>query len=313
MRNVAMQEIMRLAETDERICFVGSDLGFRVMHDFHTRFPERIFREGISEQHAIGLSAGLALEGKRVYVNTIASFLVKRALEQISLDLCSTRLPVCLLGNGGGVLYAPLGPTHLIPEDFALLRTMPNMTIFAPCDAVEMEKIIALTHQLQGPSYIRIGLNNCPVVSLSDADYQIGKAICLTSWQSVDTDILLLTTGMTAQIGIAAVKELSAQGIQANVLHYHTIKPFDTESLCLYGQNAKYILTIEEHSIAGGLGTAALECLSETNILRTAQFQRIGLPDKFLSEHGSRDMLVAKYGISVENVVRLVKTVALAT
>lgn len=308
MRNVAMQEIVRLAETDDSICFVGSDLGFRVMDDFQAHYPNRIFREGICEQHVVGLASGLALEGKRVYVNTIASFLVKRCLEQISLDLCSTRLPVCLLGNGGGVLYAPLGPTHLIPEDFALLRTMPDMTIFAPCDAVEMKKIIALTTQLTTPSYIRIGINNCPVVCQPDFEYALGKAVNFTPYLEHTTNILFLTTGMTVQVALEVSRILANQSVNAMVLHYPMVKPFDQEALLYFAEKTQYIIALEEHCRNGGLGTAALEFLADANILHKISLHRIGLPDTFFSEHGSRDKLVAKYGISVQGVLEYCKT-----
>src|SRR5215469_18409218 len=143
MRKTCLDVVYELAKNDPRIFFVGSDLGIGTLKQFKAEMPERFFMEGVSEANLIGMSAGLALEGKIVYANTIATFITRRCFEQVCLDLCLHNLKVRLIGNGGGLVYAPLGPTHLATEDIAIMRTLPNMAVVAVCDAQEMQAFMS--------------------------------------------------------------------------------------------------------------------------------------------------------------------------
>src|SRR5213592_787712 len=145
MRKTCLDMVYELARKDERIFFIGSDLGIGTLKQFKAEMPDRFLMEGVSEANVVGVAAGLALEGKIVYVNTIATFLTRRCFEQVALDLCLHNANVRLIGNGGGVVYAPLGPTHLAIDDLAIMRAVPNMTIVAPCDADEMGRLMPLT------------------------------------------------------------------------------------------------------------------------------------------------------------------------
>ena len=145
MRNECLNSVFRLAKKNKKVVFIGSDLGAGVLSDFKKEIPERFFMEGISEQHIVGMAAGMANEGFIPYVNTIATFLTRRCFEQIAIDVCLHNLPVRLIGNGGGVVYAPLGPTHQAIEDIAIMKSLPNMTICAVSDKVEMKKMSSLT------------------------------------------------------------------------------------------------------------------------------------------------------------------------
>ena len=158
MRKTSLNTIHELAKEDERVIFIGSDLGAGVLDEFKANIPERFFMEGIAEQHIIGMAAGLAMDGFIPYVNTIATFLTRRCFEQIAVDLCLHDLPVRLIANGGGYVYAPLGPTHQAIEDISIMRSLPNMIVIAPCDAVEMKKIINATLDYPHPIYIRLSL-----------------------------------------------------------------------------------------------------------------------------------------------------------
>lgn len=303
MRRTAIQIVHTLAQHDPRICFVGSDLGFGVMDDFAATMPERLFREGVSEQHVISMSAGLALEGKVVYVNTIASFITRRCYEQIVLDLCLNRAKVRLLGSGGGLVYAPLGPTHLAPDDFALLRPLPHMTILAPCDAEEMRLLMPLTVDVDGPVYIRFAKGGDKIVSLPNTPYAIGKAVPLLP-QSGSTDALLISTGITAQCALEAAALLQQQGLVVEVLHCHTVKPLDTTAIVQAAARTKLVIPVEEHLATGGLCSAVAEVLIETDIAHRPLFRRMALPDKFFSEHGSQAEIMQAHGISAEHIVR---------
>src|SRR5579872_4423465 len=156
MRKVATNGIYELAKRDPRVVFVGSDLRSGLLDEMRLSMPERFFMEGVSEAILVGLAAGLAFEGYMPYVNTIATFLTRRCLEQVAIDVALHNLPVRLLGSGGGAVYAPLGPTHMAIEDIALLRTMPNMAIVAPCDAPEMQRALDASLEWKGPLYIRV-------------------------------------------------------------------------------------------------------------------------------------------------------------
>src|SRR5476649_2340275 len=165
MRKTCLDQVYELAKKDPRIFFVGSDLGYETLKQFKNEIPDRFFMEGVSEANLIGISAGMAMEGKIVYANTIATFLSRRCFEQIVLDMALHHVNVRLIANGGGLVYAPLGPTHLAIDDLAILRAVPNMTIIAPCDAQEMKRLMPLTVDHQGPMYIRLAKGGDPIVS----------------------------------------------------------------------------------------------------------------------------------------------------
>lgn len=171
MRRTCLNEIYELAKNDPRIVFVGSDLGVGTLKQFKEEMPERFIMEGVSEAHVIGLASGLALEGKIVYVNTISTFLTRRCFEQVVLDVCLHNLKIRLIGNGGGLVYAPLGPTHLAIEDLSIMRAVPNMTIVAPADSNEMRRLMPLTVDYPGPMYIRLAKGSDPIVSRDDLPF----------------------------------------------------------------------------------------------------------------------------------------------
>lgn len=303
MRRTAMQQVYALAQHDSRICFIGSDLGFGVMDDFAAIMPERLFREGVSEQHIIGMAAGLALEGKVVYVNTIASFLTRRCYEQIVLDLCLNKAKVRLLGSGGGLVYAPLGPTHLAPDDMAMLRPLPHMTILAPCDAQEMARLMPLTVDVDGPVYVRFAKGGDKIVSQPESHYAIGKALPLLP-QIGPTDALLVSTGIGAQIALEAAHMLHNQGLRVEVLHFPTVKPLDTQALLEAASRSTLLISVEEHVLTGGLGSAVAECLLDADLPRLPRVRRLGLPDSFFSEHGSQAEIMAAHGLTAERITR---------
>lgn len=298
MRNTCLDMVYELARADDRIVFIGSDLGVGVLDDFKRELPDRFFMEGVSEAHVIGMATGMALEGKIPYVNTIATFLTRRCFEQIVLDMCLHNVNVRLIGNGGGFVYAPLGPTHLATDDLAILRAVPNMTIVAPADADEMKRLMPLTVDYPGSIYIRLGKGYDPIVSTDDVPFEIGKAIRMREGK----DVLLVTTGVGLQVSLAAADELGDQGIDATVLHVHTVKPLDEQAILMAAPNVRVVLTVEEHTVVGGLGSAVAEVLMESDCSVWKPFRRVGIPDTFADQYGSQDSLMARYGISAARV-----------
>jgi transketolase len=298
MRKTSLDAVYELAKKDERIVFIGSDLGVGTLDQFKKELPDRFFMEGVSEANIVGMAAGLALEGKIVYVNTIATFLTRRCFEQVVLDLALHEANVRLIGSGGGVVYAPLGPTHLAIDDIAIMRAIPNMTIVAPCDANEMKRLMPLTVEHRGPLYIRLGKGGDPIVS-TDAPFAIGRAIPMAAGR----DVLLVSTGITLKIVLDAAAGLEANGISTAVLHMHTIKPLDVDGFMRLAAPVDAIVVIEEHTILGGLGGALAEVVAEAGFEPAKRFKRIGIPDIFPHGYGSQASMMTRYEITAERTI----------
>jgi len=300
MRKTALNTVHALAREDERVVFIGSDLGAGVLDDMRTGVPDRFFMEGIAEQHVIGLAAGLAMEGFVPYFNTIATFLTRRCLEQVAVDLCLQRLPVRLIASGGGVVYAPLGPTHLAIEDFALMRALPNMTVVAPADAPEMERVIRASLDWPGPMYVRFGKGGDPVVSSPDRPFALGRGIVMRK----PGRVLLISTGIMTDRCLRAADLMADRGLAAGVLHLHTLKPLDHALLHDLAGTVERIVTVEEHVPNGGLGSAVIESLSDAvaagDLSGFPPVHRLALPDAFPETYGSQASQLAAAGLDPE-------------
>ena len=303
MRKKALDSVYTLAKNDERVIFIGSDLGPGVLENMKNEMPERFFMEGVSEQHIVGMAAGLAMEGFIPYVNTIATFLSRRCFEQVAMDLCLQDLPVRLISNGAGGVYAPLGPTHLAVEDIAIMRALPNMTIVCPCDADEMNRFMMKTLDWPHPIYIRLAKGGDKIVSNESAGFEIGKSILMKNGK----DGLFISTGVMTQLALQASEKLENEGIYCGVLHMHTIKPVDENSLMNLIPNVKAVVTIEEHTRIGGLGSAILEFCSDSIPEHTHKIFRVGIPDKFAEQYGSQNSLLEHWGITVQNIISSMK------
>jgi transketolase len=308
MRKMCLDMVYELAQKDKRVFFIGSDLGFGTLDNFKEEMPDRFFMEGISESNIVGMSAGLAMEGKIPYVNTIATFLTRRCFEQVVLDLCLHNVNVRLLGNGGGCVYAPLGPTHQAIDDIAIMRAVPNMTIVAPADADEMKRLMNLTLDYQGPIYIRFGKGYDPIVTTDEHIFRIGKGFTMRE----GADALLITTGITLKLALSAAESLSHVGIECTVLHMPTIKPLDIEKIIELATPVRMVITIEEHSIIGGLGSAVAEIMAETNWSSPKRFKRLGIPDVFPDKYGTQASLMEYYNISEDAIINTVQSFSAA-
>ena len=301
MRKECLDSVFRLAKKNKKIVFIGSDLGAGVLNDFKKKIPERFFMEGISEQHIIGMAAGMAKEGFIPYVNTIATFITRRCFEQIAIDLCLHNLPVRLIGNGGGVVYAPLGPTHQAIEDIAIMRLLPNMSVFAVSDKVEMKKLMDASVNWPYPMYIRLGRGGDEIISKKQK-FQIGKNITYFKPKK----ITIVSTGVTTQECIKVIKSLKKRGIECGLIHVHTIKPFDKKKFIKDISQSKYIFTVEEHLSNGGLGGIVSEVISENEFNINKQIVRIGIEDKFVNRYGSQQELFSYLKIDAKNIEKTI-------
>lgn len=296
MRKTCLDMVWELAQQDERICFIGSDLGAGTLAAFRKCCPERFFMEGVSEANVVGMAAGLALEGRIVYVNTIATFLTRRCFEQVALDLCLHRLKVRLIGNGGGVVYAPLGPTHEATEDLAILRTLPHMTLIAPADAEEMRRLMPCTVNHPDPIYIRLAKGGDPVVTDPNRPFVIGEIYPYGE----GGDAAILSTGVMLGPALEAAKKLREEGCAVRVLHIPTVKPLDPARLLQAIEGVRAVLTVEEHTVIGGLGSAVAEILAESP--HRPAFRRLGIPDAFPSHYGSQADHFETFGLTPKGI-----------
>lgn len=295
MRGAFFQTLMELAESDERIYLLVGDLGFGVVEPFLHKFPKRFLNVGVAEQNLAGLGAGIALTGRVVFTYSIANFPIFRCLEQIRNDVCYHRANVKIVSIGGGYSYGALGMTHHATEDLAILRALPEMTVVAPGDPGEVREATRAIVAHEGPCYLRLGRAGEPTIHSSLPDFQLGKAIRVR-----DGDALtLVSTGALLQTAVKVADLLAAKGVQVRVLSMHTIKPLDQEAVLAAARETRAVVTLEEHSVIGGLGGAVAECLAESGELRVP-FKRIGIPSTFSSDIGSQEYLRAKCGLSAE-------------
>lgn len=305
MRRTCLERIHALARRDPRVVFIGSDLGPGTLDAFKAEIPERFFMEGVSEQAVVGMAAGMAMEGFVPYVNTIATFLTRRCFEQVAVDLCLHNLPVRLIGNGGGLVYAPLGPTHLATEDLAIMRALPNMTVVAPADADEMTRFMDATLDWPGPIYIRLAKGGDPIVSRDGDGFRIGKAITLRDVP--EGGVALIAIGVMVNRALKAAETLAAEGIGAGVLNLHTLKPLDADAVLAQACRARAVFTLEEHTVTGGLGSAVAETLIEGLEGARPVVRRLGIPDAFPAAYGSQDSLMEVFGLQSNQIAETVR------
>ena len=304
MRSAFFQTLMDLAERDDRVYLIVGDLGFGAVEPFIQKFPKQFLNVGIAEQNMTGIAAGIALTGKIVFTYSIANFPILRCLEQIRNDVCYHNANVKIVSIGGGYSYGALGMTHHATEDIAILRALPGMVVVAPGDPVEVKAATRAIAAHQGPCYLRLGRIGEPTIHSSDVNFQLGKAIKVR-----DGDALtLISTGALLQAAVKAADILATKGFQVRVLSMHTVKPLDHEAVLAAARETGAIVTLEEHSVIGGLGGAVAECLAESGELRIP-FKRIGIPSAFSSRIGSQEYLRAQCGLSVERLLGVLEPI----
>ena len=303
MRQTAMNMVHELAKQDPRVVFIGSDLGAGTLDKMKEELPDRFFMEGVSEQQIVGMAAGMAMDGLVPYINTIATFLTRRCFEQVAVDLCLHRLPVRLIASGGGLVYAPLGPTHMAIEDIAIMRALPHMTVVAPCDAPEMGRLMQASLAWRDPMYIRVAKGGDQVVSDPARGFEIGKAIRMRDGD----EVVLVSAGVMTQRALAAAETLSQAGIEAGVLHVHTVKPLDEAAILAAAGKARLMVTLEEHTLIGGLGSAVGDLLLDRGGRNRPMLKRMGLTDAFTENYGSQEELLQHYGLAPAQIAATVE------
>ena len=294
MRNAFADELTRLGDKDPRIVMLSGDIGNRLFDKFKARHPSRFFNCGVAEANMMGVAAGMAMNGLRPVAYTITPFVTTRCLEQIRTDVCYHEAPVTIVAVGAGLSYSGLGPTHHSCEDISFLRSIPNMVVICPGDAFEVRAALRAAMQQDRPVYIRMGKKGEPVVHAGSIEnFQIGKAITVSD----GTDVCLLSTGNMLPEAIEAAHKLGGQGISAQVVSFHTVKPLDQTCLKDAFGRFKLVATIEEHSLIGGFGAAVSEWLTDTRT-GNQNFMRFGTPDAFFKQSGEQEYAREALGLT---------------
>jgi transketolase len=300
-RQAFTDKILELAKKDQNIIAVTSDArGSVTLNKFADELPQQFVEVGIAEQNAIGISAGLALSGKKPFVCGPACFYAARSYEQVKVDVAYNKTNVKIFGVSGGVSYGALGTTHHSLNDIAVMRTLPDMSVILPSDAALTQKMTEYLVNHSGPVYIRVGRAAVPdVYTNGEAEFIFGKANTLLE----GNDLTIIATGETVYHALQAGKKLSESGIKARVLDMHTIKPLDYAAIEKAAHETKLIVVVEEHHVKGGLGSAVAEWIVENHSMPV---KIIGFPDAN-AEHGSSPELFKHYGLDADGIVSTVK------
>lgn len=302
MRNTYIAALYDLAKDNKDILALVSDNGAIVYDKFRKDFPDRFINFGISEANMVSVAAGLASCGKIPFAYTISCFITMRSFEQVRNDVCLQKMNVKLVGIGAGFVYSNLGPTHHAIEDIALMRVLPNMTIFSPSDPLESRKVTIAAAEINGPVYIRLATGGTPKIYEKDYEFKVGRGIALREGK----DIAIITTGGILYDVLQAADELKKSNISARVINIHTIKPIDKEIVLKAACDTQAILTVEEHTIFGGLGSAVSEIVLE-NSKQPIKFKRLGLSGVFPLGYGSYEEMKEMNNLSKKDIIKAVK------
>jgi transketolase len=296
VRDAFVRALTQIAIADERVIVLTADLGIGLFDEIARVAPDRFLNVGIAEQNMIGIAAGMALAGRRVFAYSIAPFVTSRPHDQVRIDIAYHKADVTLVGVGGGLAYGSMGPTHHAIEDLALMRALPGMTVVAPGSPSEAAAATRALAVHPGPAYLRLAKNGEPEC-LADEPFRIGAARPLREGR----DLTICSTGSMLPNALTAADRLAARGVDAGVLHLPTVKPLDTAAITAALAAAPLIVTVEDHTLPAGFGSAVAETIVDHGL--PASMLRLGIPDCFAPVVGSREYLLERYGLSPEGIV----------
>jgi transketolase len=292
--------LVELARRRPEIVCLGADLTRQTETDlFRDEIPERFINIGMAEANMLSIAGGLARAGRIVFVNTFGVFCTRRCFDQIAMSVAYPNLNVKIVGFMPG-LSSPGGPSHQAIEDVALMRALPNMTVVEPADAIETEQIVEAIADRPGPVYLRLKRGEIPLIFDHTHRLDLTKAQVVAGGEG--SDVCIVTAGMMLPASLAAARTLAKNGVAAAVINVPVIKPLDGATVAAMARRSRIVITVENHTIVGGLGSAIAEALAEAGI--SAPLRRLGIADTF-AEAGSREYLFAKYGLSTQNIVEM--------
>ncbi len=296
MRNTFVDSFLRLAESGYNIHLLTADLGFKAFDPIRDKYPDKFTNVGVAEANMIGMAAGMAIRGIRVFCYSIAPFVIFRTLDQIRADLCHMKLPVTMVAAGGGLHYATEGMTHHAIEDIAIARALPGLTVLAPGDPLECEVLMEETVKIEGPCYLRLGGNNNPVIYERSQRPKFGEISCLQP----DGNIAIIANGEMLLCARKAMDLLKREGIICRLYSVHTLKPIDHLTIEKIARECSCVVTVEEHSVINGIGTAITEIIFSCGY--RGKFRKFGVPDEYATELGDKEWIRDHYGLSHEKI-----------
>jgi transketolase len=300
------QGLLQAGESDANIVALCADLTESTqMHLFKERFPQRFVEIGVAEQNLVTVASGMSAMGKIPFVSSYAMFSPGRNWEQIRTTIAYNDRKVVIVGSHAGISVGPDGGTHQAIEDMAIMRVMPNMVVISPCDTIEAKKATLALSKSKEPAYLRLAREKTPIMTTEDTPFEIGKAQIMFVPESGLAQVGIIATGALLHKALVAAKQLEGEGIKVKVMNISTIKPLDTEAVIALAKETKKIITVEEHQIAGGLGSAVAECLAENY---PTQMKFIGVHDKF-GQSGTPTELIEYYGMGVKDILKAVKEI----
>jgi len=302
LRDAFTNTLYELAKKNERIMALVGDVGTIVFDKFRENFPNRFFNMGIAEANMITVAAGLASQGFIPFTYAIAPHITMRPYEQIKNDVCLNNTNVKIVSVGAGLHYSNQGPTHHAIEDFAVLKVLPNMTIFSPCSPFESREVTIAASEITGPVYIRIGRATDTKV---EYEFKVGKGVELLPGD----DAAIITTGAMVYDSYMAAKELKKEEISVRVINIHTIKPIDRKIISKAARDTGVILTVEEHHIIGGLGDSVASVILENGVCKSIKFKRMGIDDVFCSYNGTYQDIKEHYGLTKKHIIKQLKEI----
>ena len=297
--------LVEAADADERIVALCADLTESTrMEAFAKKYPARYVEVGVAEQNLAALASGFAAYGKIPFITSYATFSPGRNNEQIRTTISLNNVPVKIVGSHAGVSVGPDGATHQALEDIALMRVQPRMTVISPCDAEVARKATLAAAKYDGPVYIRLARDKTPLMTTADTPFEMGKANVL--WKSDSPKVAIFATGPLVHNALLAAQALEKESIAVSVVNVHTIKPLDKETIVREARAAGAVVSVEEHQIAGGLGSAIAELLAEACPVPQ---EFVGVRDQF-GQSGTPKELIEHYGLGVSHIVAAVKKVS---
>lgn len=302
MRNMFVKTLLEIAKKDKNVYIITGDLGFGVLKPFWDELPDQIINAGIAEQNMTSVAAGLAMQGKIVYTYSIGNFPTLRCIEQIRNDCAYHNANVKVVCVGGGFVYGSLGMSHHATEDIAMMRALPDVTVLAPGDLVEAECATKAIYEQQGTCYLRLGRGGEKRIHEKIDGFKIGKAIEIQTGEKV----AVFSTGAIFDEVNEACEELKTQGIIPTVYTFPTVKPIDKNVIVECGKTHKAIVTVEEHNLSGGFGSAVAEVLAENDGMK-AKLVRVALDDRYSCIVGSQKYLRHQYFIDAKTIIEKVK------
>ena len=292
--------LVKLGKINDDVVVLDADLSKSTKtNDFCKAYPNRFFNMGIAEQNLVGAACGFAAAGKIPFASTFAMFATGRAFEVIRNSVCYPKLNVKICATHAGITVGEDGGSHQSVEDISLMRSIPNMTVVVPADGIEAEKMIFAAAEFNGPMYVRLGRSAVPTIFGEDYNFEIGKGVVLRD----GNDVTIIACGIMVNEALIAADILKEENINARVINMSTIKPIDTELIIKAAKETKAIVTAEEHSIIGGLGSAVSEVVCENH---PVVVKKVGMNDCF-GESGTPNELLAKYGLTAKDIVEKVK------